>query len=205
MFFINHTETINERIIVVEANGALDSETSPGFEEYTDQLIENNKLFIIIDAANLEYVSSAGIGAFIYSEKKIIAAGGFMVICNLPDEISSLYNILGFDRAFRIVSTKEEAMEIMDKQIELRADSIDFQTTGEDESEDSVIADECRDDYTHSEFSLEGERDKLPFESPIILECAECKSIIRIKRAGNYICPDCKTDFSIDEDQTIIF
>lgn len=208
MFLINHTETVKDKIIVVEVNGPLNSETGAGFESYIDQIIGEKKLLIIIDAEKLEFVSSAGIGAFIYSQKKIISNNGFMIICNLSDEISSLFKLLGFDKIFKIAGSKDEAIDIMDKQLELRSDDINdkssIQPQGVDLDDDVDI--EVKSDYSgNSEITLNGENDALEFGSPIILECAECKSIIRIKRAGSYICPDCKTDFSVDQDQTIIF
>ena len=208
MFFINHTETVKDRMVVVEVNGPLNSETSAGFEAYIDQIIGEKKSLIIIDAVKLEFVSSAGIGAFIYSQKKIISNNGFMIICNVSDEISSLFKLLGFDKIFMIAGTKDEAFEIMGKQLELRSDNINYVPRAQDvmggTGEDVDI--EAKSDYPgDNEVTLDGGRDALEFSSPIILECAECKSIIRIKRAGSYICPDCKTDFSVDQDQTIIF
>ncbi len=124
MFLINHTETVKDKIVVVEVNGPLNSETGAGFVSYIDQIIGEKKLLIIIDAEKLEFVSSAGIGAFIYSQKKIISNNGFMIICNLSDEISSLFKLLGFDKIFKIAGSKDEAIDIMDKQLELRSDDI---------------------------------------------------------------------------------
>jgi anti-sigma B factor antagonist len=208
MFVINHTETTKDKMVVVEVNGPLNSETSAGFEAYIDQIIGTNKLFIIIDAEKLEFVSSVGIGAFIYSQKKIISNNGFMIICNLSDEVTSLFKLLGFNKIFMVTGSKQEAFDIMEKQLEIREDNIglqpDIKIDDEDLADDAVV--EKKIDYpVNNDVTFDGGYDALEFDSPIILECAECKSIIRIKRAGSYICPDCKTDFSVDQDQTIIF
>lgn len=208
MFFINHTETVKDKIVVVEVNGPLNSETSSGFEAYIDQIIGDKKSLIIIDAGKLEFVSSAGIGTFIYSQKKIISNNGFMIICGLSDEISSLFKLLGFEKIFMVAGTKDEAIETMSKQLELRSEdmkNIHALQTGAG-GRDTAAEVELKSDYPGgSEAEPDGVRDALEFSSPIILECTECKSIIRIKRAGSYICPDCKTDFFVDQDQTIIF
>ncbi len=203
MVFINHTETIKDKIVVIEINGALSSETSAGFEEYIDQLLANKKVLIIIDARNLEFVSSVGIGAVLYTQKKIMANNGFIVICNLSEEITSLYKLLGFDKVFEIASTKEDAVQIMEKQLELRSgdqpvdETADAEATYYEEDEAGEI-----DDY---EPVIDEEEEIAEFENPIILECPECKCMIRINRIGSYICPDCKAEFSVDEDQTVTF
>ncbi len=204
MFFINHTETVKDKIVIVEVSGPLNSETGSGFEAYIDQIISTKKSLIVIDASKLEFVSSAGIGAFIYSQKKIISGNGYMVICGLSEEISSLFRLLGFDKIFMMAGSRDEAFSIMDKQLELRSDGAVFKSSTQPQGGD--IGFEIKSEYPETdETGPDGGRDGLEFSSPIILECAECKSVIRIKRAGSYICPDCKTDFTVDQDQTIIF
>ncbi len=204
MFFINHTETIKESIVVVEIQGALDSDTSSGFEGYIDQLIENDKLLIVVDADRLDYVSSVGIGAFIYMQKKLNVHNGFISICNLKNEVKSLFELLGFDKVFNIAESKEEALKTLEKQLEIRADPTKISTDEDlNDTDDPIyIETDSSDSY---EVHLEGDDSHLEFESPIILECAECKSMVRIKKPGRYICPDCKAEFTVDEDQTIIF
>lgn len=199
MIFINHTEADNKRVIIIEIKGILDSQTSVNFEEYINQIFNHGKRFIILDAAKLEYVSSAGIGVMIYAQKKILASNGYLTLCNLSTEIKSLYMLLGFDKIFNITESRDEALKIMEKQIDLR-----------NESNISVID---SDDTSAPKESLEPARkpltEELPdnkeFDSPIILECAECKSMIRITKSGNYICPDCKTQFIVEKDQTVVF
>jgi anti-sigma B factor antagonist len=40
---------------------------------------------------------------------------------------------------------------------------------------------------------------------PLIIECAHCGSLIRIKKSGKYRCPDCNSGFTAMPDQSIIF
>ncbi len=210
MVYIKHSEAIDDKIVVIEINGALNSETSAGFEEYIDQLLESKKTFIIIDADNLEYVSSVGIGAILYTQKKIMANNGFIIICNLSDEIISLYELLGFDKVFELTDSKEEALQIMEKQLELRSDTLNDQpeevpVLGEDIDNSFMKEGPDIDEPIGYDVHIEGDDEESDFESPIIMECPECKCMIRIKNIGSYICPDCNAEFSVDEDQTIKF
>ena len=210
MIFINHTEVIEGETVVVEIKGALNSETSADFEEYINQLLQNKKIFIIIDGNYLEYISSDGIGVILYSQKKISANNGFLVICNLSDEIISLYRLLGFDKVFKIAKNKEEALQIMGKQLEVRDNSGTVESAKEavqgTESKKSTSSKVELNTVDSDRFDVYiEEMDGMEFDNPIIIECAKCKCMIRVKKTGNYICPDCKTEFSVDKDQSVIF
>jgi anti-anti-sigma factor len=203
MIFINHTEDLDGKVIVIDIKGALNSETSADFEEYINQLLLKKKLFLIIDALGLKYISSAGFGVFLYIQKKLTAAKGFFIICNISEEIFALYKLLGFDKILKIAASKDEALSIIKKQISL----IGGDTNGKPEVKAEAEPDSSN--YKMGKLSPKENASEMPvsseFEHPIILECAECKSMIRVKKSGNYICPDCKAEFLVEPDQTVIF
>ena len=210
LVFINLKEEIDGMIPVMEINGQLNSDTSPELEEYINKLINNKQNLIIMDAKNLEFVSSEGIGVILYMHKKISLTNGFFVICNLSNEISTLYKMLGFDKVFSITETRDEALQIMSKQLEIRdypernimAKDTDQETEKAEIHHDEDIIDETETTEALSAADADGE---VEFENSIILECAECKNFIRVKRSGAYMCTDCKREFNVERDQTVIF
>lgn len=208
MFIIDHTEALDGKVIIVEVKGPLHGETSAAFEEYINKLLDMGKAFILLNAKNLEYISSDGIGLILYIQKKISSNNGYLVIFNNPNEITTLYTLLGFNKIFTIVNTKEDAFQIIEKQIELRDSSVptshedafisDFSQTYEPLTLEEIAEEESPEVPDTSEGSIE-------FDTPIISECSECKSLIRIKRSGTYLCPDCHKEFTVQKDKTIIF
>lgn len=210
MNLISHTVTDVGRIAVVRINGALNSNTSVNFEEYINRLLKEGKHYIILDASNLEYISSAGIGVMIFIRSKILEHNGLFIICNLSGEVSSLYSMLGFDVIFDIVGSEDKALLKMEAQIEAAGHHVDH---GDDETIQDIMTHDditSEDDTDMIEFNfqdtiIDDADEKTSFADPIILECAECKSLIRILKSGTYICPDCKSEFSVDKDQTVIF
>ncbi len=208
MIFIDHKEYMDGKIVFVDIKGALNSETSADFEAYINQLLVAKKFFIIFDAKNLEYISSAGIGAVLYIQKKILAARGFFIICSISEEISALYEVLGFNKIIKVAGSVDEAVNTMEKQLKL-IESERIEGLAKENAGKSVIADLETEKRTGSSertdpYSNESAGENI-FEHPIILECASCKSMIRVKRSGNYICPDCKTEFMVESDQTVVF
>ena len=117
---INHAEILDNKVAVVEIDGPLDSHTSPDFEEYINQILAKSILFILFDAGKMTYVSSEGIGLLLFLQRKISEANGFFVLFNLSGEILTLYRLLGFDKVFRIAESRADALQIMDRQMELR-------------------------------------------------------------------------------------
>jgi anti-sigma B factor antagonist len=204
MIFINHTEDLDGKVIIIEIKGALNSETSADFEEYINQLLAKKKLFLIIDAEGLKFISSAGFGVILYIQKKLMATKGFFIVCNISEEIFVLYKLLGFDKIIKIAGNKEEALSIISKQISLiGSDSADKPVVNV-KAHDSMPIDSKMEQSSLKENISETAEDK-SFDHPIILECAECRGMIRVKQSGKYICPDCKTEFQVEPDQTVIF
>jgi anti-anti-sigma factor len=203
MIFINHTEDLGGKVIIVDIKGALNSETSADFEEYINQLLGKRKLFLIINAEGLKYISSAGFGVFLYIQKKLITAKGFFIVCSISEEIHALYKLLGFDKIIKLAVNKDEALSIVKKQISLVESEISERPVVSDGPQYSAPAVSATGKPAFNE-NISETADKA-FDHPIILECAECKGMIRVKKSGNYICPDCKTEFLVEPDQTVIF
>ena len=256
---INHSEILDNKVAVVEIDGPLDSHTSPDFEEYINHILARNMLFILFDAGKMTYVSSEGIGLLLFLQRKISEANGFFVIFNLPGEILTLYRLIGFDKVFRIAESRAEALQIMDRQMELRESGLTEEPEpeepapaaaqkpveqaapaaaapgprvreGERPSGGEVTCANCGvslrvepdSDYIcpncNTEFSMIGRgaatggaaaagsrKTDLSDFGALIVECARCKSLIRIAKPGAFRCPDCGAKFYVGDDQTIAF
>jgi len=136
MLFISHKDMLDGKIAVVALEGHLDSISTPDFERYINSLIEAGIFFILLDFDNLKLISSSGIGAVLYLEKKISSSDGALVSCNLKPQIKNLFSILGFSKVLRITETRIEAIETIDKFIELKDDYKDDIILGDTSSPD---------------------------------------------------------------------
>ena len=200
MIYINHNEVLDGRVTIVDVAGSLNGETSTDFEEYIRKLIEKGIVYILMDARELSFVSSEGIGATLFIQKRIAEKNGFFVIFNLNDEISALYSLLGFDKIFRTAKSRIEAMEIMDRQMELRESGV----SGEEDSIPDITDDEFHTIELEPDGPARSETEETD-EKALVIECSHCQSLIRIKAPGDYLCPDCRAPFTADEDMAIHF
>lgn len=200
---IKHTEIQDRRAAIVEVEGPLDSYTSPDFEDYINQLLDKNILFILFDGGKMDYVSSEGIGLFLFLQKKISEANGFFVMFNVSDEAMTLYRLLGFDKVFRIAESRADALQIMDRQMELREKGM-AEGPHPDVAETAMPPVEFAPSPIEMPVSAPEPKTK---EKPIklpepdldssVVECTNCKSLIRVYYDGSYLCPFCNIEITV--------
>ena len=89
MLNINKTKEDNKLTVAVE--GRLDTTTAPELEAALKEDIEGVEE-LVIDLANLEYISSAGLRVLLAAQK-IMMKQGKMVVTNPNDVISEIFEI----------------------------------------------------------------------------------------------------------------
>jgi anti-anti-sigma factor len=61
----------------------------------------------VIDLAGLEYVSSAGLGVLLKTQKRVMASGRALRLVNVNKHIHDIFRYAGFDRIFEVVRAAE--------------------------------------------------------------------------------------------------
>lgn len=110
-------EVIEEQSIpltIVGLNGRMDSSNSREFEEKIVGLIQNGKTRMIVDCAELQYISSAGLRVFLMAAKQLTMAKGKLVLSSLNDDVRQVFNLTGFSSIFEIRDSREDAMKSYD-------------------------------------------------------------------------------------------
>lgn len=216
MTFISHAAYCNNKIITITINGPLDRSTSSDFEKNIDTLLDQNNNYIILNASELSFVSSEGIGAIIYAAKQISSKKGELIIAAPSFELSSLFHLLRFDRSIITAPSINKSIEILHSKY-LSTEPLNY--TKNDyviENKNEILQDEnisytkqtdvketiSRQDQSSKKASTEM---SIHFTKPIVVECNECGSFIRIHKSGNYLCPSCHTEIYVKNDGTIVF
>ncbi len=100
---------LDNGVVAVHLHGYLDAYTAPQLDEMLGKLIEHGIVRIIIDCAELEYVSSAGLGVFMAHLEPLRSAGGDLKICSLNERIATIMDMLGFQHIFEITEHLDQA------------------------------------------------------------------------------------------------
>jgi anti-sigma B factor antagonist len=78
----------------------------PNIEEIGDQLFQLvddlGRTKLLVDFSNVEYLSSAALGKLITLDKKIQAAGGWLVLCNVEAKIHEVFRTARLDKILQI-------------------------------------------------------------------------------------------------------
>lgn len=94
---------------IFAVHGYLDAHTAPRFEKTIQDEFDAGRFQMIVDCADLTYISSAGLGVFMSFVEDVRDKGGDIKICGLTEEVFSVFDILGFPALFDIVPDRQTA------------------------------------------------------------------------------------------------
>jgi len=91
----------NEKITLV-LDGRLDTTTAPQLQDVLIPAFDEAKE-VVLDFANLAYVSSAGLRVLLMGQKTAKAKSASMMVCNVSEEIMEVFEMTGFADMLTIV------------------------------------------------------------------------------------------------------
>lgn len=98
---MNIEKKYNGKELTIQVVDRIDTVTAPDFEnEINDEI--GNFDSLIIDFADLNYISSAGLRVLISTQKKLKPENIPMVITNVNDTIGEIFRMSGFDKILEI-------------------------------------------------------------------------------------------------------
>ena len=89
--------------------GFLDAHTAPQFEKAIQELLGESKYQIIVSMADLNYISSAGLGVFMGFIEEIREKEGDIKLSNMSDKVYKVFDLLGFPALYQIYKEESEA------------------------------------------------------------------------------------------------
>ena len=103
------TITVPAHISVLYLSGFLDAHTAPKFEDGLQSLIKEERVLIIVNHQDLDYISSAGLGVFMGFIEEIRNKGGDIKLSNMSQKVFKVFDLLGFPALFEIFDEEEQA------------------------------------------------------------------------------------------------
>jgi anti-sigma B factor antagonist len=83
---------------VVVISGRLDAVQSPTAQAFLDE-VEGT---VTLDCSGLEYISSAGLGVLLKTQKRLLASGGKLRLSGVNRHLQDIFGYSGFDQLFEI-------------------------------------------------------------------------------------------------------
>lgn len=108
---MNIKEAKMEKATVLMIEGRLDSRTSGILEKKFLAMLEAGEKNFVVDFANMDYISSAGLRVLLMVTKKTKISGGKIVLSALSPNVKEVFDIAGFTSIFNISASQEEAIQ----------------------------------------------------------------------------------------------
>jgi len=100
---------VSDQMVLVLA-GRMDAENAPQFEQECNARIAEGLTSLVVDAAELAYVSSMGLRCFVAVAKVLQSKGGELRICRLQGLVNQVFEITGLKRSFAVYESLESAL-----------------------------------------------------------------------------------------------
>lgn len=95
---------------IVSVSGKLDALSAPEYEKTVAQLIADDKIRLVVDFAELSYISSAGLRVLLSTAKQLKPKGGTALFVNLQEGVRDVLEMTGFSSILAIHPSVEAAL-----------------------------------------------------------------------------------------------
>ncbi len=89
-------------VVVVHVKGRLDAASSPQLDKKINSIIDSGNFKLVLDFAELDYLSSAGMRLMLSLSKKLKNLEGKVVACALNDEVMEVIKMAGFHQVLEL-------------------------------------------------------------------------------------------------------
>ena len=83
--------------LVMTPTGRLNAESAQAFQERLLSRIDAGETSLLLDLAQLDYISSAGLRSLLIAAKRVQASDGRFALCALTANVREVFRMSGFD------------------------------------------------------------------------------------------------------------
>ena len=96
--------------VFAKPEGRIDGFNASDFEKALRDGVEDDDSALVVDMANISYISSAGLRAILLTAKTLANRGMKFALCAPTGPIREVFEISGFDKIVAIHDTRSEAL-----------------------------------------------------------------------------------------------
>ena len=104
------TDTTQDGVVIVTVSGRLDGAGAPEAESYCCALIREGATRLLLDVADVDYISSAGLRSLLVVAKTMKSANGSLLLCCLSPMVREVMEISGFDKILNVATDRDTAL-----------------------------------------------------------------------------------------------
>jgi anti-sigma B factor antagonist len=100
----------NAVVLIDVKEERLDAHNSSELKTQMLNLFEEGKNDMIVDLGEVRFVDSSGLGALVSGFKNASARNGNLKLCNLQQQVQSMFELTRLHRVFEIFPDKQQAL-----------------------------------------------------------------------------------------------
>src|SRR6476660_9298695 len=90
------SESAENGVILLVPQGRIDGSTAEPFKQKLLATISDSPIRMVIDFAQVDFISSIGLRVLVVTAKRIAAVRGKMAFCNVNGSIREVFDLAGF-------------------------------------------------------------------------------------------------------------
>lgn len=98
-----------DRVKMIKCSGHIDSDNYQQLSNIVDGIFKSGFFKIVMDLADIKYISSAGWGIFVGNLRKAETGGGSIRLACMQESVKEVYNLLNLDNLLLEFKTVKEA------------------------------------------------------------------------------------------------
>ncbi len=110
---MNYPITQEQSSLIIAAEGRLDFDAAPGFQSQMESALEQAQsscLKVVIQCAQLQYISSAGLRAFLVAARSAKTRQVKLLACHLTPPVQEVFDLSGFSQLIPLCTTLDQAL-----------------------------------------------------------------------------------------------
>jgi anti-anti-sigma factor len=90
------TEHVSNGVAILSINGRIDAASADQFQQKLLATIGDRPVRLVLDFAQVEYISSSGLRVLIVAAKRVTAVRGKMLFCGMGGLVREVFELAGF-------------------------------------------------------------------------------------------------------------
>jgi anti-anti-sigma factor len=103
-----------DHVTVLAPNGRIDTTTSAMVDGAVRGAVDGGARSLVVDFADVDYISSAGLRVFLVLAKRLKALDGHLVLCGMGPPVRQVFQLAGFLPLFSIEPSRDAALRALD-------------------------------------------------------------------------------------------
>ncbi len=95
---------------IIRIRGHVDAHTAPRLEDAIGTMLDQGVHQVVLDLADLTYISSAGLGVLTGTLGTFRERGGDLKLARTPEKVYRILDLLGFTRLLKLYDDTDEAI-----------------------------------------------------------------------------------------------